>query len=503
MAGGVSTAAGVCRIWVMGSQIARAPDVPCPPRYRWAKRLGGVFVVFLLAVVGLRVWFGYEAQRRFDAYVAELRARGEPVYPEEFDPGPIWAEENAADAFMGAAHLLSPGNGDLARSVATNPEIYVSSPEARQLAISNADAADLAARAAARPKLRWMMGPAQIALRSDSRPFGDLHGLGFALCASAAVHAEQGELEFALRDLESAECLVRRLNERDATISGHGISVALSPPLARTAEFVALRLAEWAQDRPDTPTPALRESIAALVRQFLDTGIFERGLKTGLLARRGAILRPNFGAHPSASMIALTGVYVKRPNFLSPPWGWACRPFVLLDCIVAGRQLEIAASDVGLPTSERRFTPMRFPTQVKRFAHSYFASVNPDWAAIAVSSQLPTVAPHRALPAVGLAVRLYELDHGRRPACLDELVPEYLPVLPPDPYYDDGRTVEYIPEEGPFAICAGQGPPRNLKMFYLDDVRPRSLPRPGVTAALRGQAGTKRAGTSQPAWRNP
>ena len=48
------------------------------------------------------------------------------------------------------------------------------------------------------------------------------------------------------------------------------------------------------------------------------------------------------------------------------------------------------------------------------------------------------------MAATGLAIRLYEIDHGRRPERLADLVPEYLPAVPDDPM-DARRKISYLP----------------------------------------------------------
>ena len=47
----------------------------------------------------------------------------------------------------------------------------------------------------------------------------------------------------------------------------------------------------------------------------------------------------------------------------------------------------------------------------------------------------------RRMAAIALAIRLYQLEHGRRPKTLDELVPAYLDAVPLDPFAPDNRTV--------------------------------------------------------------
>jgi len=50
------------------------------------------------------------------------------------------------------------------------------------------------------------------------------------------------------------------------------------------------------------------------------------------------------------------------------------------------------------------------------------------------------------MAAIALAMRLYEVDHGRRPAKLAELVPDYLSEVPADPHASDGRSIAYQPK---------------------------------------------------------
>ena len=56
----------------------------------------------------------------------------------------------------------------------------------------------------------------------------------------------------------------------------------------------------------------------------------------------------------------------------------------------------------------------------------------------------------RRVAALWLAIRLYDVDHaGRFPATLDELVPEYIPAVPADPFASDGRQLGYIASPSP------------------------------------------------------
>jgi len=86
------------------------------------------------------------------------------------------------------------------------------------------------------------------------------------------------------------------------------------------------------------------------------------------------------------------------------------------------------------------------------------------------------------MAAISLAIRLYEHDHGSWPEALDELVPEYLPAEPFDPFDAEMRPFQYRPHGeppilysvGPNGVDDGGTPPRSRSrddgdiMFYLD-----------------------------------
>jgi hypothetical protein len=56
------------------------PTYPYPPRYWWLKRLALLGLLVIIGIACLRVWWGRVAQRELHRVVADLRARGEPVW---------------------------------------------------------------------------------------------------------------------------------------------------------------------------------------------------------------------------------------------------------------------------------------------------------------------------------------------------------------------------------------------------------------------------------------
>ena len=97
----------------------------------------------------------------------------------------------------------------------------------------------------------------------------------------------------------------------------------------------------------------------------------------------------------------------------------------------------------------------------------------------------------RRMAGIALAMRLYEVDNGRRPGKLGELVPKYLPAVPVDPFSPDGKPISYRPdlpkpvlysvgmnqidEGGQYAASLDEDPDfeKYDTVFFLNGDRPR------------------------------
>ncbi len=77
-----------------------------------------------------------------------------------------------------------------------------------------------------------------------------------------------------------------------------------------------------------------------------------------------------------------------------------------------------------------------------------FASILGDLNSGHVTGHYCSLAESR-MAATALAIRLYELDHGRRPELLGALVPDYLSEIPLDPFDSHGVEIRYLPDANP------------------------------------------------------
>lgn len=68
--------------------------IPFPPRRRWLKRITLTVLVLVMLAAAVRMWWGYYADRRVAAFLAQAKAHGEPSSPVDLQTPPIPDEVN-------------------------------------------------------------------------------------------------------------------------------------------------------------------------------------------------------------------------------------------------------------------------------------------------------------------------------------------------------------------------------------------------------------------------
>jgi len=106
--------------------------------------------------------------------------------------------------------------------------------------------------------------------------------------------------------------------------------------------------------------------------------------------------------------------------------------------------MESGAAEDYVAARERLPSYPSFQSGIERTSHEFSAIMLPSLER-AVELRFRVIAVRRAA-ATTLAIRLFELEHGRRPHSLAELAPNYLPAIPADPFAGDGRALGYLPD---------------------------------------------------------
>jgi hypothetical protein len=487
-----------------------------PPRFWWVKRIGCAGAAYLLLLAAVRLWWGWEADRRFQAAVEKHRAAGEPVLLEDFVRPPIADEENAA-YFLGQAAKalqLPPGTKQVSDIHAASESDSHGQLVCRFLEL-NRETLRLIAAARNCPAADWQVrlnSPVVFVTLPHLRPARDLARL--AVIAAAARHDESddaGALE-AVEDTLKIGAAVA-----DNTLISHLVRIALDDVACGEIEKIAptMQIGDEGTEAGEPGRAASRNQVLLLTAQLLDEmeyrgswvrclegeRMFEIDIADAILAGRlnpAAIFCPSFSV-PRAYAVLLRPACSFDKLFMFESTSRLAEAAGMPDW-------PAAAAYVPLPREPNTWMPVSpGPHYVDDVLHVLSSRLLPTFEP-AMRRSFRTLA-NRRMAATALAIRLYENDHGCRPERLDDLVPEYLPAVPRDPFAADDRVLSYAPDAWPpvlysvYANGADDGGRFAVKVtggitgdppdwvFFLNGDRPRakgSVPT-GATQPLTSQ----------------
>jgi hypothetical protein len=194
-------------------------------------------------------------------------------------------------------------------------------------------------------------------------------------------------------------------------------------------------------DVGDAPPAADRGDVQALIAALLDERAIRRALREGLYTERAMQLDTVRGIADG------TSPGLAAAPLLSTPMRWLFRPMALS----TGVRLIDHTTAYGIAIEAESYPAVcsRVPEPpekgadmlglVSQLSPSYDRGTRLFYRSLA----------ERRMASVALAIRLYVVDHGVRPATLEALVPDYLPFVPRDPFAADDRPLGYLPAADP------------------------------------------------------
>jgi len=478
---------------------------PIPPRYRWLKRIGVAVGIIIVMLIGLRLAWGWYAERQLRAEIDHYRAAGEPIDLTDFDPPPVADKDNGALPLQEAARVLArldPNLTQLILAVCGEPEVFAKRRGDVCWAMeATAEVRALVRSARAMPGADW-----GIRLRS---PVTNVPLTGLAmdrqiskllLIAATYYHQEQNDRE-AVEPLHDLFAQARHVDSKPLLIS-HLVALAMDTLGVHGIEEMApsLRVKDGPGARDGT-TPATRQQVEALTRELLDDREWSQRFVRALQADRAVDLDWAESVAQGRSRYPLTFGATGPPDLLDRALAWVFKPMIQLDTIRRMRDTTTgirAAKERSWATARPHGAPD--PTdaaglkRATRLISKRMVSLN-----TGIAQHFRALA-FRRMAGVALAIRLYEIDHGRRPETLEELVPRYLPFVPPDPFASDGRKIGYRPhapkpllysinengidDEGQYGLWPYGSVDRRAKdlPFFLNGDRPR-MRSPATTTA--------------------
>lgn len=429
---------------------------PVPRRYWWLRRLavaGACFVVFLVL---LRLVWGWEANRRLEAEIERYRAAGQPVYAREFDAvlDAVPDEENAALLYEKAiASVVSASAAGLTIDDFYRPDaakqFTENANDAREIVEANRAVLAIVREARDRPQVAWsarLEGSAAAGLQTMGVGQRDLLKL---LWMTATQQRLDGDHAAAFETFKDAVAMCEAIGSHPTLIAN--IVAVGSERLALTiVEDMTggIRFDSGNGSKADGVRPVSREVVKALALRLLDQGEVQ---DAALMSRYGD--RAYYLDILDAINRRGLGVVVTFRSGVCGAWdralGFVQRPLFTLDLLRAMNVATLSAGAIGVSDWPNAVQHLEAIEENKSMFRSFTSPLinhpfgdDRGWVHRVIELNFQSLATRR-MAATALAILLYEHDHGRRPATLAELAPEYLPGVPVDPFSPDGAEIRY------------------------------------------------------------
>lgn len=414
------------------------PEDVFPARYWWLKRFTVGIVVVALCLAGVRVWWGRVADKRLQAVLDAVAARGEPVRGDDLNPSEIPPGGNAAEYFKQAASAVdqtawSPANTAMNFTAAYTPHSPGWEKTAAAAVAANPKVYALARRARAFDQFDWGTRMTPTGFTMPLSHLNEARMIANTLGDAALYAHVKGDDVAALELIRDVRHEARAVEAPPLLISalvGIGID-ALS--LARLQEIApGLRISDG--DGPPPPlTPGTgpypttnpvvpprgvtAANVRALINELLDERANPGDVRQGFAGERAANVELIEGMSRSARLVG---------------------PLFKLDLVRLMRSYDVAISAASLPTWPAARPPLATAAPSTPLGNLLLPSLGRS------VEQAFRVTNERRMVAVALAVRLYHAEHGDWPASLDTLVPKYLPAVPADVFAADGSPLRYL-----------------------------------------------------------
>ena len=411
---------------------------------RWLK--WAIPIALLAIATGLWILWDRAAERDLRAVPDRLRAAGEPATWAECLPPPIPDDRNAIDLYRQAYEALQTYPGTMSeedRALADEGgesmrRSFLPYPDLRRLRTDDfrvhlaltQRTHDLVRQARIKGGAHWgnaisdpldNMPPLLSKLRNLSRVSG-LHAASARDAGDAAASLADA------RDILAAGRFARMAPH----LLGHLIGIGI--------DGVGIRAIE--ETLPFVKDSASRTEAKALIADLLNEDMREswpRAFQGERCLVYQAGLRYRKGELP---LWSLTLDFSKWENRLLPPLHRSVlRPAIAGDIVSSvdryAPMIEAAGRE-SLPAAQAVLPP---EIDADKVLHPFGNSSQRPERAFEIHYRAVAV---RRMAAVALAIRLFELDNGRRPETLQALVGKYLPALPIDPMAGDGRSFRRI-----------------------------------------------------------
>jgi hypothetical protein len=396
-----------------------------PVRYWWLKRIAIFSVLFAVGLILLHFWWTKALDRLIQAKIAAIQAAGEPILPEDFDPTPVDENDNALAAYQKAYGLIVESATDTTKfgyfvgsAIAAAPSREV----VREAIEAFRPSLELIRKARSMPSGSWGIRVREF---DDIQLFMDrgteMRRLALLLRVVAAYYHQNGDDASAIETLLDLMHLSSSMSEQPPSftlLTGHLIDALASNVAASIAPTLAV-----SSDPGSGSKAADRAKVEKLIEELQD----EESARNHLIhAFRFDAMLQQLEASPDAGEGVSSEMYQLQAIRYMP------------DLIDAAKKpswpLAKSEMDSAYKNASKELISMPHPLL------GIYHSLN-----VGTLQSYFKILERRRKAAVALAMRLFELDHGRRPTSLDELTPDILSRVPLDPFAKMERPVIDIP----------------------------------------------------------
>ncbi|MHC4065818.1 MAG: hypothetical protein ACYSUI_15160 [Planctomycetota bacterium] len=496
----------------MGSEATRQAEqldadevtVPVPQRFWWLKRIAVAGALLLVVGGGLCWWWGRIAHNRLQAEIDRIRAAGEPILPEDFDSPPVPDDENAAVLISKAANAVvvpAEATHDHADLASYWPLTPAELADVRLFVSANLDALKLARQARDKPKVDLGVRIRSPAFSFLLPPLSRYRALGKLLVVTARDRAQSGDDVEAVATVRDVLALGNAVDHHP-TLIAHLVGVSINALATSCVETITPDLgARGSEGGLQTGLdPKVRIQIQGLIADLLDEQATRQGFIQAMYGERMVALDNvqlwASGKRSFASLMAISAGAGPTPLWDSAS-GFLLKPLLEMDGVEWMRYATAWVETARQPTwpaslSKRPPDPLSEAGTLEKLRRPLSAILAPslDRAGLLHYRALA----ERRMAAIALMIRLYEMDYGRRPKQLTDLVPEHVGAVPLDPFSADGGVIGYRPyADAPVLYSVGPNGvdddgayslrPKGFvdwdaldQPFFLDGNRPRAHP---------------------------
>jgi hypothetical protein len=455
---------------------------------RWKILLAAAGLLLLLTA-SILVTLHVQPDNDLEAYQKLLLARGEKLELAEVLPPPARAEENSADAARDAAamfgsaadnynamRMVAPGKAAVCWQQADvrGPDFTNSWDTYRANIEADRPAVELLHQVLDRPKLDFQLDYS-LGARMPMTHLATNKRAAQKLAAAAMLDLHDGDPGAAATNLLTMLALVQR-DFRDDLLIGHLVRLAITgiaiPPTWEFLQATNLTDAQlaalqngWQQldflrDSENTIATE-RAWVAAQVQKSRASHENFKEFLVFSVAMSGSSSGGGFGWPPDWETITERPRYAVAEVMWRSSWSYSQELQLLkIDQVILEtvRTMETNRSQLYKADCDAMMTNLAKLGGTNARGGVFFRALEipdfheefGDWISGTLRRTLQTETARRVVVSA-IALKRFELKHGKLPETLAELAPEYLPSVPIDPY--DGKPLKYHPnEDGTFLL---------------------------------------------------